>query len=173
MAKESIKGIPEVIKELRAIGKDMEKLIDVETSGIAEQIARDAKVGAPVNFGDLKGSIGAEKIKESNYRIFVNMEYGAYIEFGTGAKVRVPADFDAIAKQFRQKRPGTFEEAIRSIEEWLKKKGGDPKDAKWVLIKILKAGINPQPFLHPAWVKGKKDYLNNLKKLLKKYNKKI
>jgi len=38
---------------------------------------------------------------------------------------------------------------------------------------IKQINIHAQPFLYPAYTKGKKDYLDNLKKLLSKYNKKI
>ena len=42
-----------------------------------------------------------------------------------------------------------------------------------IFAKILGAGINPKPFLYPAYIKGKKDYVANLEKLLKRMNKKI
>ena len=172
MAKESIKGIPEVIKELRAIGKDMEKLIDAETLDIAMQIEADAKKYAPKNFGKLAQSINHEKIKESNYRIGTNELYAGYMEFGTGTKVNVPTEFKDLAASFKGKK-GNYKEGLAAIKLWCKAKGIDEKFAWVIFAKILGAGVNPQPFLYPAWVKGKKQYLNNLTKLLKKYKKKI
>jgi hypothetical protein len=179
MAKESIKGISETIKELRAFGKDIEKLIDAETSDIADQIESDAKTKAPKNFGKLAQSIGVKKVKSSEYKIYVNESYGAYIEFGTGTKVKVPSEFTEIALQFKGKGRGpqlmgnSFDDGLRSIEEWCLSKGISIFLAKFIFLKILGAGINPQPFLYPAWVKGRKDYLTNLTKLLKAYKKKI
>jgi HK97 gp10 family phage protein len=173
MAKESIKGISETIKELRAFGKDIEKLIDAETNDIANQIESDAKKLAPKNFGKLAQSISSSKVKESNYKITVNEIYGAYMEFGTGTKVRVPKELASVAASFKNSSKGTFKEGLESIKEWCRKKGIDEKAAYPIFVKILGVGINPQPFLYPAWVKGRKDYLNNLKKLLKAKKKKI
>jgi HK97 gp10 family phage protein len=174
----SVKGINETIKEIRKFGANAEKLVAFETENIARQIELDAKNKAPVNFGDLQQSISvAQDIKSKGkiWRVYVNAEYGAYIEFGTGAKFKPIADkeFSKIAASFKGKRSGTFEQGLKSIEAWLKAKGGNPKDAKWVLLKIIGAGINPQPFLYPAYIKGKRDYLNNLEKILKRLNKKI
>lgn len=172
MAKASIKGVDQVIRELRKYGKDIEKEIDATTSEVAFIIERDAKDLAPVNFGDLAQSIRKEKIKESNYKITVNEFYGGYMEFGTGTKVKIPEEFKDMAASFKGKK-GNYEDGLKSIKLWCRHKGIDEKFAWVIFAKILGAGINPKPFLYPAWIKGKKTYLDNLKKLLSKYNKKI
>lgn len=172
MAKESIKGIDQVIKELRSYGKDIEKLIDAETNDIAKQIEGDAKKMAPKNFGKLAQSISSEKVKMSNYKISTQEFYAGYMEFGTGAKINIPAEFQDMAASFKGKK-GTYKEGLAAIRQWCKAKGIDEKFAYVIFAKILGAGINPQPFLYPAWIKGKKEYLSNLKKLLSNYNKKI
>lgn len=172
MAKESIKGVDQVIKELRAIGKDMEKLIDAETHDIALQIEGDAKKLAPKNLGKLIQSISSEKVKESHYKVSTNEFYAGYMEFGTGTKVNIPAEFKDMASSFKGKK-GSYAEGLAAIKLWCKQKGIDEKFAWVIFAKILGAGVNPKPFLYPAWIKGKKDYLDNLKKLLSKYNKKI
>lgn len=167
------KNTNQVISELRKFGNDVEKKIALETEQIAFQIESDAKKLAPKNFGKLAQSISHEKINSVNYKVTVNEIYGAYMEFGTGKKVSVPAEFSDMANSFKGSTGRSFEDGVRSIEQWLKAKGGDPSEAKWVLLKILGAGLNPQPFLHPSWIKGKNDYLNNLKQMLKQLNKKI
>ena len=163
-----VKGASEVIKELRKYGKDIEKEIDAETEAIAFQIEADAKQRAPKNFGKLAQSISKSKVSESNYKVTVNEDYGGYMEFGTGVKVNVPMEFKDLAASFKNNKKGTFKQALESIKLWCRAKGIDEKAAYPILAKILGAGVNPQPFLYPAWVKGKKDYLNNLNKLLKK-----
>ena len=172
MAKESIKGVDQVIRELRKYGKDIEKEIDAETNDVALIIERDAKEFSPKNFGKLAQSIRKEKVKESNYKITVNEFYGGYMEFGTGTKVNIPDEFKDMAASFKG-RKGSYKEGLESIKLWCKAKGIDEKFAWVIFAKILGAGINPKPFLYPAWIKGKKTYLDNLKKLLSKYNKKI
>jgi len=164
-----IKGIGEVVKELRSIGGQIEKLIDAETKAAAFNIEKDAKILAPKNFGKLAQSISHVKIKESNYKITVNENYGGYMEFGTGAKVVVPDEFKDIANSFRNQKGGTFEQGLEAIKVWCRAKGIDEKAAYPIFAKILGAGINPKPFLYPAWIKGKKEYLETLKKVLNKY----
>lgn len=173
MAKGSIKGVDQVIRELRSYGKDMEKLIDAETNDVALQIEADAKRLAPKNFGKLAQSISKEKIKESQYRISTQEMYAGYMEFGTGTKVSIPDEFKDMAATFKGNKTGTYQQGLESIKLWCKAKGIDEKYAWVIFATILGAGVNPQPFLYPAWIKGKKDYLDNLKKLLSKYNKKI
>jgi len=166
-----IRGINSVLSELRAYGKDIEKQIDAETEATVIQIESDAKKLAPKNFGKLAQSISHSKIKPSNWKVTVNELYGAYMEFGTGTKVNVPAEFSEMAKSFQGKRGGSWKQALESIKIWCRAKGIDEKAAYPILAKILGAGINPQPFLFPAYQQGKKDYLKNLKKLLDKKKK--
>lgn len=141
-----VKGASDVIKELRKYGKDIETRINDETEAIAFQIEADAKKRAPKNFGKLAQSISKSKVSESNYKVTVNEDYGGYMEFGTGVKVNVPMEFKDLAAAFKNNKKAAYP----------------------ILAKILGAGVNPQPFLYPAWVKGKKDYLKNLNKLLNK-----
>lgn len=168
-----VKGISETIAKLQAFGKDMEKKIDLELEAIAFQVEADAKKMAPKNFGKLAQSISHKKLKNLLWKVTVNEIYGAYMEFGTGAKVRVPSEFADIAKSFQGKKgTGNFKQALESIKVWCRSKGIDEKAAYPILAKILGAGINPRPFLYPAYQKGKKDLLKNLEKLVK-VNKKI
>jgi len=167
------KGTDKVIAEIRKFGVEAEKKINQETEAIAFQIESDSKKLAPKNFGKLAQSISKEKINPSNYKITVNEFYGAYMEFGTGAKVNVPAEFADMAASFKGSTGKSFKDGLEAIKIWCRAKGIDEKAAYPIFAKILGAGVNPQPFLYPSWVKGKNDYQNNLKRLLKSLNKKI
>lgn len=169
----SVKGVSSVIAELQKFGKNIDKIIDLQTEGIAFQIATDAKNLAPRNFGKLYQSISFSKPKPLQRKVTVNEKYGAYMEFGTGALVKVPPEFDTMAKSFMGKKGGTFAQFIEAMTIYFKAKGYDTKYVWIACVNKLNNGMNPQPFLYPAWVKGKKDYLDNLKKLLLKMNKKI
>ena len=168
-----IKGLASTIAELRAYGEKAEKLINAETQAIAIQIEADAKKLAPKNFGKLAQSISHLKVKPALYKVTVNELYGAYMEFGTGSKVNVPAEFADMANTFKGKKQGTFKQGLEAIKVWCKSKGIPEAAAYPIFAKILGAGVNPSPFLYPAWVKGKKDYRNNLERVLKSLNKKI
>ena len=169
----AVKGINETIKELRKYGDKIEREINGETQAIAFQIENDAKTKAPKNFGKLAQSISNAKINPALYKISVNELYGVYMEFGTGTKVVVPAEFKEIANSFKGQKTGSYKEGLESIKVWCRAKGIDEKFAYVIFAKILGAGINPRPFLYPAWIKGKNEYLKNLTRLLSKYNKKI
>ena len=168
-----IKGLASTIAELRAYGKDIDKMIDAETESIAFQIETDAKKLAPKNFGKLAQSISHAKVKPALYKVTVNEFYGAYMEFGTGSKVNVPAEFADMAATFKGKKQGTFKQGLEAIKVWCRSRGIPEEAAYPIFAKILGAGVNPQPFLYPAYIKGKKDYQNNLERLLKSLNKKI
>jgi len=178
MAK-GVTGISQTIKELRKFGYQFEKQIGLEIEAIAFQVEGDAKQKAPKNFGKLAQSISHQKVNDLMYKVTVNESYGAYLEFGTGHKVKVPPEFKELAEQFRgtgrgpQKKGGSFQDGLDSVTEWCKAKGIPIVMAKWIFLKILGAGINPQPFLYPSYIKGKKDLETNLQKLLKSVNKKI
>ena len=173
MGSVTIKGLNSTIAELKAFGEKAEKIINAETQAIAIQIEADAKKLAPKNFGKLAQSISHAKVKPALYKVTVNELYGAYMEFGTGSKVNVPAEFKEMANSFKGAKQGTFKQGLEAIKVWCRAKGIDEKFAYPIFAKILGAGINPQPFLYPAWIKGKKDYQNNLERLLKSLNKKI
>lgn len=168
-----LKGVDKTILKLRSLNKDVDKLISFETEAIAIQIEGDAKKLAPKNFGKLSQSISHKKITDFKYKVTVNESYGAYMEFGTGRKVKVPAEFSDIAKSFKGIKVGSFEKGLEAIKVWCKSKGINERAAYAIFAKILGAGVNPQPFLYPAYIKGKKDYKNNLKKLIQNFNKKI
>jgi len=175
----AVRGVSGVIAELRKFGKDAEKRINGETEAIAFQIEADAKRLAPKNFGKLAQSISiSQPISDRNKAIesrviTVNEMYGAYMEFGTGTKVKVPSEFSEMAATFKGGTGKSFADGLEAIKIWCRVKGIDEKAAYPIFAKILGAGINPQPFLYPAWIKGKIDYKNNLDKLLKHLQKKI
>ena len=172
----AVKGAQEVIKELRKIGKDIDKNINATTEEAGNFIEGQAKKLAPKNFGKLAQSIStSEKTKEGLKTVFitVNELYGAYMEFGTGTKVVVPTEFKDMAASFKGQKTGSFKEGLESIKAWCRAKGIDESAAYPIFAKILGAGLNPRPFLYPAWTEGKKQYLKDLENLLKTYNKKI
>lgn len=169
----AVRGVNKVIADIKQFGAEAERKIAAETEAIAMQIEMDAKRLAPVNFGKLQQSISRKKINPTNYKVTVNEFYGAYVEFGTGKQFKPHAEWNDIASQFKGPTGRSFADGVESIEIWLRAKGGDPKDAKWVLLNILMNGVQAQPFLYPAFVKGRNDYKTNLEKLLKRLKRNI
>ena len=96
-----VEGAQELIKKLKKYGTDAEKKVESITKNIAEEIATDAASNAPVNYGKLAQSINASKEYKMLYNVNVNaVPIGAYVEFGTGAKVDVPDEWKDLAWQF-------------------------------------------------------------------------
>ena len=172
MSDKTIKGLTNVLKDLEKFGKEAKKEVDNITKIKSMDIVADAKAFAPKNNGKLAQSIVYTKVSEADYKVIVNSPYGAYVEFGTGSKVKVPTELQSIASQFKGKKAGTFEQGLRAIKDWCKSKGIPESAAYPIFISILEKGQEPQPFLYPAFVKGRKQYLKDLKHLLNRLTKK-
>tara|TARA_R110001632_G_scaffold143845_1_gene260003 strand:- start:2524 stop:3048 length:525 start_codon:yes stop_codon:yes gene_type:complete len=172
MSDKTIKGLTKVLKDLEKFGSEAKKEVDTVTKITSMDIVADAKAFAPKNLGKLAQSIIFTKVGEADYKVVVNSPYGAYVEFGTGAKVRVPAELQSVASQFKGKKGGSFQQGLRAIKDWCKSKGIPENAAYPIFMSILRKGQEPQPYLYPAFVKGRKQYLKDLKELLKRLTKK-
>jgi len=81
---------PELLKE-----------VDGEVEAAAAEWVALAVLSAPVRYGTLKGGISKEFIKQGERAVVSNVHYSPYQEWGTGTRVRVPADLQAYALQFK------------------------------------------------------------------------
>ena len=94
-------GFPELMAKLETMGET----IQVQAARLildgAQRIAETAKSLAPVDFGILKNLIYAEPLGDFGATVHADAEYSAYLEFGTGQKVNVPAGLEEYALQFK------------------------------------------------------------------------
>ncbi|MFM2204572.1 MAG: Cellulophaga phage phi10:1 [Bacteroidota bacterium] len=138
-----IKGVNTVIANLRKYGKEAEKDIEGVTELVARNIEKNAKSSAPANFGKLGQSIQAVKENPLNWKVEAGGVIAPYAPF---------VEF------------GT---------------GGlvqVPNELKEIAIKFKGKGIKQinlpaRPFLYPALLRGRTEYLDKLKKVLDKYGK--
>jgi len=139
-----LKGLNQVISNLRKYGKEAEKDIEDATELAARNIELYASNLAPANFGKLRGSIKAKEINPTLWEIKADADnlapYAAYVEFGTGGLVQVPNELKEQA--------------------WLFKGKG-----------IKEVNLRARPYLYPSLLRGRKEYLKALKSLLKDYGK--
>lgn len=172
---ESVKGISEVVSALRKYGKEAEEDIAGATQNAASLIALNAKNIAPTNFGALGQSIEALERSKTVWDISaggIKAPYAPFVEFGTGRLVQVPSEWTEIAAQFKGKKIGLQDgKLLDNIKEWCKFKGIPEEYAFLIMLKLLRVGQRPQPYLYPSYIKGKKEYLKSLKTLLKRYGK--
>jgi hypothetical protein len=159
-----------------------------ETNASALKIQSEAKKNAPANFGTLRGSIHLKESGGIDKKVFIvgsDLSYAPYLEFGTGGKVDTQG-YNDFANTFRGKTGGTFDEMIKALVMWVKRKGlvgtysiktqkrtGSRKvqskendsAAYAIALSILRKGIRPEPYLIPAYeteVSLLKDRIKNI-----------
>ena len=146
-----VKGQKELLKKLSNISKEVDQDVNAITQIAAQDIARDAKLAAPVGTpestgiqgyigGTLRQSITAFQVQAKTWAVAAFARYAAYVEFGTGGSVQVPSELQDLAIQFKGK-------GIRRIN------------------------LPARPFLWPAFVRGRGRYIKDLRNLLKQVTK--
>lgn len=202
-------GIKISIKNLQEFKGDIEKLlaqiqpkVDKFLDKHAHAIATKAKQKTPVDEGTLRNSIsvshGANNKVERH--IVVNAPYAAFVEFGTGKFASqyvssLPDDWRTYAAQFKGlKGPGTFDDMVKRIAEWIgrksiyadtalhgtfsvktRKRTGNKANNKqadlslaYVIARsIMINGIHAQPYLYPAYAEELQLMIRELPQLLK------
>lgn len=125
----------------------------------------EAVSAAPANTSFLRSSSYSD-IDGLEGVVGFKAEYAAFMEFGTGALYDAPAEWGEYASTFKGSNFGSFEEFKVSLLDWMRVKGIEDKFLYPIMMKILRIGIRPQPFLYPAWKNNTIKFLDNLKKML-------
>ena len=154
--------------------------VDEELADGANLIRTTAVKTVKQNINNTTGKLAvgmfSEKVKPLQYEVGNNVFYAPYIEFGTGGKVDVPEQLKEIAAAVKARpKRGDFAGMVGAIYEWGIRKGYLSKTdkqarnkARWWAIRILKNGIDPQPFLYPAFVSNRKKIVERIKAVLEK-----
>ena len=169
-----IGNLSDVLKKLDTLEAKVQQEVKDEINSSALNIESMAKRLAPVNMNTLRGSIyKKERSVEKGivYTVGAKASYAAYIEFGTGGKVSIPAGFEELASGFKGKKAGTFKDMVQALTLWVRRKGigsgNDKATAYAIAISILKKGMRPQPFLIPAFETEKPKLIKNILNVLK------
>jgi len=172
--------ISKLLTQINSFGEDAKRSAVSITNVTADDIVTDAKQNLTnhktVNYGQLRLSIAKTEatIQVNRSLIFSNAPYSAYVEFGTGTKVQIPAGFESLAAKYRGKGGGTFDQLLENIKDWCRRKGIDEKLAYPIAVSIVRTGIKPQPYFIPAYLQNIPIYEKRLVKTLereaKKYN---
>lgn len=152
-----IKGIAELTSKFANLPAELYQAIDQILNDGTQAIAAEAKQRAPGNVGFLRNQIGAEYMGPLKYQVFSGASYSAFVEFGTRAKVVIPAGLEEFAAQFKGDfASGTYSEggseltAKEAIFAWCQQKGIDKELWYAIYVSIMINGIEPQPFFFPA-----------------------
>lgn len=158
---EKIKRLPkelqeEVIGEIQAWGNDVNR----EQQALISQ----QKI---VDNGALRQNTKA--VPDNNgVTLISNVYYAPFVEFGTGAKVNVPAELNEYALQFKGKSKGNFRDFVKALQIWLKRKGGNPKLAFIAALNIIKNGQEARPYFFPPYLRKRRELLKNIQEVIKK-----
>lgn len=136
-----ILGVKEAFDNVKKNFNKISDEIDMELADGVQKIVSQAKINVPANYSRLATSLYFEKVKKYTYEFGSNLDYAAYVEFGTGkfAAEYVPSldpEWQKFAKTFQTSRPGK---------------------------------LPSSPYLYPATTSGFKNILINLEKIVKKY----
>ena len=168
----NLTGVKELENALKVMDKHLRQDVGDEIKASSLTIMSSAKRLAPINLGFLRGQISYEPVNDLTYEVQAKASYSAYIEFGTGGKVKIPAGFEELAGSFKGQKGGKFQDMVEALMKWGLAKGyikageGAKKHAFYMALKILKRGITPQPFLIPSYEMEKPKLIQRLKKLL-------
>jgi HK97 gp10 family phage protein len=99
----NLTGIKEVENALKTMDKHLRQDIGNEIKASSLTIMSNAKRLAPIDLGFLRGQISYEPISDLTYEVQAKAKYSAYIEFGTGGEVRIPAGYEDLAILFKGK----------------------------------------------------------------------
>jgi HK97 gp10 family phage protein len=138
-----IKGLNTVIANIRKYGKEAEKDIEGVTELVARNIEKNAKSSAPADFGKLGQSIQAVKETPLNWKVEAGGIIAPYAPF---------VEFGT---------GGLVDVPNELKDQAIKFKGKG----------IKQINLRARPFLYPAYLRGKVEYLDKLKKVLDKYGK--
>lgn len=160
----TLTGWKEFADKAARLPKVLLREIDGECEDGARQWATLAKQDAPKDQGFLVGQISSLKVAQGHYETVSPAEYSAYVEWGTKTRVRVPAELQSYAAEFRGgKGQGN---AKRMIFAWMNRVGV-PKDKQWIVFySIITKGIRPHPYFFPQKPIVEKSLIQNLKAII-------
>lgn len=185
----TITGFKELEEKIKKLPANLEKRMGDIVFHAAQTWSQGAKQAAPKNQGRLANEI--QPVRKSSLRseVVANNEYAHIMEWGSKSRVKVPSELQAYAATFRGKPTGgTLQQFFLSILEWVDKKGVNGRysvktrrrlgnanvrayedyDIAWAIVfSILRKGVKPQPFFFIQRPKVEKQFLDDLKQVLK------
>ncbi len=170
MLKANVIGLDSYLKRLETAKKTVQAEVSGEIGDAALKFRDDAARTAVANGGDrgtLAKSISAQQNSPFNWTVAVGATYGAFVEFGTKGKARVPAGFEDVAARFKGFK-GNGGKLYDAIYQWVKRKGltatysvktkrrtkskGEDKRTQQIAFLIARSiyryGISPKPFFY-------------------------
>lgn len=163
----TLSGFKEFQDKLRNMNGILTREVDGVVKDAANVWSQRAKQDAPKDQGRLINEIKPIHVKAMESEVVVNVEYAAWVEWGTKTKVRVPPEIAQYAATFRGggKRGERFA-TQKKIFAWMDRVG-IPIEKQWfVWISIIVRGINPHPFFFIQRPIVEKQFIGDIKDIL-------
>lgn len=172
MSDPRIIGLTELQKRLYKMQDSLLRSVDRELNDGAQAIAAEAKQRAPGDQGTLRQQIASRKVEANIYEVTSNADYSPYLEFGTLEKVRVPAELQEYAAQFK----GNFASGLYSkggaltakeaIFAWCQRHSIEKELWYPIYVSIMIHGIEARPFFFPAFNRISPIIIDRVQKIL-------
>jgi hypothetical protein len=160
-----IKGFSELQAKIKALPKELQEEVvgEIQAWGYEVNAEQITLIGQQKiqDQGALQQNTKANKLPDG-IDLISNVYYAPYIEFGTGPKVKVPAELNNYASQFRGKKRGDFRTFVKAMEAWLRRKKGNPKLAFIAALNIIRNGQEARPYFFPPYLRKRKELINRL-----------
>jgi len=99
----NIKGLNELLKRVENKSVALKEEVDGEIEKFCGDVTLKAKQRAPIDTGSLRQGTDFIRKGDLDFVIFSRVKYAPWIEFGTGGLVKVPAELQSYAMQFKGK----------------------------------------------------------------------
>jgi len=99
-------------------------------------------------------------------RVWTNVEYAPFVEFGTKSKVSIPSEIAQYAAQFIGSVKGTFKDLVDQIKVWCRRNGIPDAAAFPIALELALHGVKARPFLYPAFKAEIPKYVQAIKTIM-------
>jgi HK97 gp10 family phage protein len=169
----AINGLRSLLAKLDKLGGNSSDALAQGVGEAAKRVQGAAKMNAPVDTGQLRNSLQTDVQRNrdgARGRIYTNVEYAPYVEFGTGPKGRdsdksaLPADIRA---KLNYRNDGWWVHESQVDAKVFERMGNKADTERGRFAYSL--GQPAQPFLYPALAANKDKAVSDVERVLRQY----
>lgn len=106
-------GADKVAANMQEAAVAIEAAVGDAVREAAMLVEREAKINVPVDSGRLRGSIGSEEKTPLLFEVGTNVEYAAFVEFGTSKAAAQPY-LEPAVERARSQYPNLIKEGVKA-----------------------------------------------------------
>lgn len=175
-----LKGYQQVVDQLSKLPNEKRQEADNIVGSYFRDMERQAKRQAPIDMGQLRNQISVANPAPLKWEFISAAPYSGYVNFGTKKKYQPVQGYEDMASQLKGTGTGTFDELLKKIKLWVKRKGlvtGRDRNktqaqrieeaAFLIAMKIARNGVSARPFYTDAVEAFRVKMFDALKKAFK------